>query len=692
MIDSSGYRPLDKDRPIWVKNERELDTMIEELKNATEIAVDLEHHDTHSYVGIACLLQISTRDRDWIVDTLVPWRHKLERLNQVFADPNILKILHGSHSDIIWLQRDFGIYVVGLFDTYHASVALEYPMHGLAYLLENFTDFTPNKKLRVADWRVRPLPQILSEYAQADTHFLLHIYDCMRNDLVSKSTPSDDPLGYILQKSKEEALQRYEHPFYDFEHGLGTFGWYKLLANANVYYHPDKFAVFRAVHKWRDEVARETDESPHVIMPNNRLIDVAYSIPTNESELKSCVGNTASFLLRARFASFFQTIIDAEANGSKGPSMDDVMAETKAIVQSKKKWLKEDVQMKLEDGTPEMSETNAVNKGKKKQVVQEDAQAQLVPEIPDYSGGHYPVPVSISEDQTQQFPFNASASAASKLQDVMTAQPRPSMAEYGEQYSPAGSSSIQTSQPYLPPTHVGPSSPLKVVQPATAKNHTAIDTAMSNPEPPSAPIIQTLPSDPTTSLRAKTSSFWGNVVAWNQPKKTFPAEPKFVLPYPAIWTGGTTETPITHQPVTENPKKRKADAMETEGVYNASAIPGLFAAEPMPATSSPTNGCGDATEENHDAEREAKREKKRWTKAEKKARKVQQRAAAAAMNGNGANEPFDYATAPSVMNAPRTADGNAPQGFNPYKKAMDAPRGLPKKQQEGAGKSGTWSG
>jgi exosome complex exonuclease RRP6 len=37
-------------------------------------------------------MQISTREKDWVIDTLRPWRHKLEVLNEVFANPNILKV------------------------------------------------------------------------------------------------------------------------------------------------------------------------------------------------------------------------------------------------------------------------------------------------------------------------------------------------------------------------------------------------------------------------------------------------------------------------------------------------------------------------------------------------------------------------------------------------------------------------
>ena len=57
--------------------------------------------------------------------------------------------------DMIWLQRDFGLYVVGLFDTFHASRSLGYPKNSLAYLLKHFADFDAAKQYQMADWRVR---------------------------------------------------------------------------------------------------------------------------------------------------------------------------------------------------------------------------------------------------------------------------------------------------------------------------------------------------------------------------------------------------------------------------------------------------------------------------------------------------------------------------------------------------------
>ena len=93
--DPIPYTPYENRRASFVDTPETLMSMLDELKRVREIAVDLEHHDEHSYVGLVSLMQISTRDKDWIVDTLKPWRQELQVLNEVFADPKILKVRVG---------------------------------------------------------------------------------------------------------------------------------------------------------------------------------------------------------------------------------------------------------------------------------------------------------------------------------------------------------------------------------------------------------------------------------------------------------------------------------------------------------------------------------------------------------------------------------------------------------------------
>jgi exosome complex exonuclease RRP6 len=301
--------------------------MLAELKTAKEIAIDLEHHDNRSYIGMVSLMQISTREKDWIVDTLKPWRRKLECLNEVFADPNILKVLHGAYMDIVWLQRDLGLYVVGLFDTFHAARALGYPGAGLAYLLERIVQFKAQKQYQLADWRIRPLGPELFEYARADTHFLLYVYDNMRNELIEKSDFSDpekNKVQDVLRKSKETALQRYENPVYDTDLGLGTMGWHKLIMRTPAQFTSQQFSVFRAVHQWRDNLSRKEDESPLFIMPNHAVFSVARAMPADKPALFTAIQHV-SHIIRAKADDLVNVITEAKQQGISGPELNDVL-------------------------------------------------------------------------------------------------------------------------------------------------------------------------------------------------------------------------------------------------------------------------------------------------------------------------------------------------------------------------------
>lgn len=99
-------------------------------------------------------MQISTRTHDYIVDTLALWRH-MHILNDPFTDPAIMKVFHGASMDIIWLQRDFGIYVVNMFDTGQAVRQLNFPRLSLAYLVQRYCGEELEKQYQMADWRIR---------------------------------------------------------------------------------------------------------------------------------------------------------------------------------------------------------------------------------------------------------------------------------------------------------------------------------------------------------------------------------------------------------------------------------------------------------------------------------------------------------------------------------------------------------
>ena len=129
------YKGLKKTACTWVDTNDTLQQMCTHLNQYTEYAIDLEHHHYRSFQGFLCLMQISTRDADYLIDTIA-LRNELHVLNEYFTDPERVKVLHGADRDVLWLQRDLGLYIVNMFDTGQASRVLNYSSKSLSYLLK----------------------------------------------------------------------------------------------------------------------------------------------------------------------------------------------------------------------------------------------------------------------------------------------------------------------------------------------------------------------------------------------------------------------------------------------------------------------------------------------------------------------------------------------------------------------------
>lgn len=207
--DSATYPKTIEETPlVEVETSEQLSKLIDDLRNYAEISVDVEHHSYRSFMGITCLIQISTKDTDYLIDTL-SLRHELYQLNEIFTKPAILKIFHGADKDIEWLQRDLNVYIVNMFDTYRAAKVLEYSALSLAYLMRRFCQVIPNKQFQLADWRIRPLPLEFKQYAREDTHYLIYIYKMMKQELFKKAGQSDRLVKAVFDQSTEVCKKVY---------------------------------------------------------------------------------------------------------------------------------------------------------------------------------------------------------------------------------------------------------------------------------------------------------------------------------------------------------------------------------------------------------------------------------------------------------------------------------------------------
>ena len=310
---------------IWIDTEDDLKLFSARIENdnLNEIAVDLEAHSYRSFSGFTCLMQISLRrptivsetlpiynkdddesksielGYDFLIDTLALRFHMNKYLAPIFANPNIVKVLHGSNSDIGWLQRDFGIYVVNLFDTglsCRLLPSIDYA--GLAYLLKQYANVTADKKHQLSDWRQRPIPMEMRMYAVADTMYLLDIYDKLKIELhQTTSLPNQDiSIKTVLDQSKEICLLRFDKEPFEPNGYKSIMGGGRFTPNKNKL-SKQREGVLTVLYDWRDNIARTEDESIQYVCGNTALLKLASVCPTNVNALQALLNPLPTLVL-----------------------------------------------------------------------------------------------------------------------------------------------------------------------------------------------------------------------------------------------------------------------------------------------------------------------------------------------------------------------------------------------------------
>ncbi|XP_038998441.1 protein RRP6-like 2 isoform X3 [Hibiscus syriacus] len=278
-----------------VEEVKDLKELAAKLRSVHEFAVDLEHNQYRSFQGLTCLMQISTRTEDFVVDALKLRIHIGPYLREIFKDPAKKKVMHGADRDILWLQRDFGIYLCNLFDTGQASRVLKMERNSLEHLLQHYCGVTANKEYQNADWRLRPLPSEMLRYAREDTHYLLYVYDLMRIKLLSMPKEPehiDAPLVEVYKRSSDVCMQLYEKELLTPNSYLNIYGLQGAGFNAR------QLSIVAALCRWRDYIARVEDESTGYILPNKVLLEIANQMPVTASKLRQLLKSKHPYVER----------------------------------------------------------------------------------------------------------------------------------------------------------------------------------------------------------------------------------------------------------------------------------------------------------------------------------------------------------------------------------------------------------
>ncbi|KAM7271020.1 hypothetical protein ACFE04_030234 [Oxalis oulophora] len=293
VIDEVGLSM--KDSYIWVETEAQLRELADGLSKERVFGVDTEHHSIRSFLGFTALIQVSTETEDYLIDTIA-LHDVMNVLQPVFCNPNICKVFHGADSDILWLQRDFHIYVVNLFDTAKACEVLSKPQRSLAYLLETYCSVDTNKLLQREDWRKRPLSEEMVQYARTDAHYLMYIANCLISELKEQgnqnSSCPDDKFHFVHEASRRSnmiCLQLYMKENEDFPGESAASSLIFRHFNGQGASSSNATDRVRRLCAWRDLMARVHDENLKFVLSDQAIVALADKAPSTSTDIRSTI-------------------------------------------------------------------------------------------------------------------------------------------------------------------------------------------------------------------------------------------------------------------------------------------------------------------------------------------------------------------------------------------------------------------
>lgn len=285
-------------QPTYIDSAEKLSALVRVLADEPLLAIDTESNSLYAYRERVCLIQLSTRSADYIIDPLKI--QSLQALGPLFADVTIEKVFHAAEYDLMCMKRDFGFVFHNLFDTMIAARVCGLKAIGLGNLLGEYAGVAVDKSHQRDDWGQRPLPTESLLYAQMDTHYLPRLRDHFVAELAR--------LGRVEEAA--EAFRDVCRVPPARANGFDEDGYWRISLPNNLTRRAA--ALLREVYIARERVAQERDVPPFKVLADKTLVAIALAAPTSMSELSQVVGLTPLQVRR-----YGRILLDAVAVGAR---------------------------------------------------------------------------------------------------------------------------------------------------------------------------------------------------------------------------------------------------------------------------------------------------------------------------------------------------------------------------------------
>jgi ribonuclease D len=248
-----------------ISTPEQLTELISHIDRHERLAVDTEADSLHCYREKLCLLQVSLREGDFLVDPLV--ENDLAPLADTLARKEI--VLHGADYDLRLLRRALNFQPAKLFDTVIAARLLGVRKFSYAALVEKYFGIQLAKGSQKANWALRPLSPKMEEYARNDTHYLLPLAEKLEAQLIERNR-----FGWFQQSCERAIVSAAIDRERDTEEAWRIRGSGLIRGR--------EAAILRALWRWRDREAERFDRPSFHVLRNDQLIEAARAASKGE--------------------------------------------------------------------------------------------------------------------------------------------------------------------------------------------------------------------------------------------------------------------------------------------------------------------------------------------------------------------------------------------------------------------------
>ena len=255
----------------WIRTADQLVELAEGLAGCRAIGFDTEADSLHHYTEKVCLLQLTAfGGGSWLIDPLA--LRDLSPLAPVFADPTVLKVVHGGDNDVRSMRRDFGFAFRTMFDTAIAARLLGDAEVGLQALVRAQLGIELSKGSQRDDWSKRPLTAKQEAYALADVEHLMALAADLTGRLAAAGRTEWAREEFAALASLPAAEKRADPD--DFRRIKGS----AALSRRQQ-------AVLRELYQWREARAAAADRPPFKIVGPEILLAMADQIPATHDDV-----------------------------------------------------------------------------------------------------------------------------------------------------------------------------------------------------------------------------------------------------------------------------------------------------------------------------------------------------------------------------------------------------------------------